>query len=217
MAKFQFSFKYLLWGDGPGPVLPAEPVHGLYFGYTQRSLWDITGNSSPFYDTSYMPELIYGYLPPPDHSTGWHWRGVQTAVQHESNGKAGTDSRSLNIVYVKPTVAFDAGAGWEFLFTPKVFFYIGGLSDNPDLTRYRGYGEYSLTVLKDEVALRLLGRLGSRADRGSIEADLTFPLKFHSGGFATFIMVQYFDGYGESLLDYRSKSHTVRFGVALVR
>ena len=216
-AKFQFSFKYRVWGSGDNATMPAEPPHGLYFGYTQRSLWDITSYSSPFYDTSYMPELLYQYRPPPASTPGWQWYGFQASVQHESNGKADPDSRSMNLVYFKPTIGWVTANGWQFMFTPKVFVYIGGLSDNPDLPRYRGYGEYTLTILKRNLALSFLGRIGNRADKGSIQADLTVPVKLSSGGFATFLLVQYFDGYGESLLDYRSRSHTVRAGVSLVR
>lgn len=216
-AKFQFSFKYRLWGESSGPVIPAEPVHGVYFGYSQRSLWDITAASSPFYDTSYMPEFFYEFRPTPTATTGWQWRGFAGGVQHESNGQAGPQSRSLNIVYVKPTITFATRNGWRFTLAPRFFYYIGGLSDNPDLTRYRGYGEYRVTVLKDGLSLGLMARVGSHADRGSLQADFTVPLKVRSGGFATFVLLQYFDGYGESLLGYRSKSHALRVGVSLVR
>ncbi len=216
-AKFQFSFKYRVWGSGRNPAMPAEPAHGIYFGYTQRSLWDITAYSSPFYDTSYMPELMYQYRPPPTSRSGWRWYGFQASVQHESNGKDEPDSRSMNLVYFKPTVGYVTPNGWQLIFTPKVFYYIDNLSDNPDLPRYRGYGEYTLTILKSNIALSLLGRIGSRADRGSIQADLSVPVRMSTGGFGTFLVIQYFDGYGESLLDYRSKSRTIRAGVALVR
>ncbi len=220
-AKFQFSFKYRLLGDEREPGPATAPLRGLYFGYTQRSLWDVTAASSPFLDTSYMPELMFESLARDQRSAGpvsFHWLGFQAAVQHESNGKSDPDSRSLNLLYVRPMLAFGRRDGWWLVFAPKIFAYVGGLSDNPDLARYRGYGEYSLILTKnDSLAVTLTGRIGDRGDRGSLQVDVTYPLRMKFGDFATFVMVQYFDGYGESLLDYQKKSSALRVGVALVR
>ncbi len=220
-AKFQFSFKYLLFGDGAAATPPRPSLRGLYFGYTQRSLWDITAQSSPFYDTSYMPELLYESLAPGGRAEshgGYHWLGYQTAVHHESNGRAGDFSRSANTVYLRPMWGFGRPAGWWLVVAPKMFFYVGGLSDNPDLARYRGYSELSLTITRhNRLSLALTGRIGSHWDRGSIQADLTYPLQAPVGGFATFVLLQYFNGYGESLLDYRQRSSTARLGFSLVR
>ena len=220
-AKFQFSFKYLILGDQAASIPLRSSLHGLYFGYTQRSLWDVTASSSPFYDTSYMPELTYESLTSVagwEAHGGYHWLGYQTAVQHESNGRPDPDSRSTNIVYLRPMLGFGRPAGWWLVFAPKLYFNIGGLSDNPDLPIYRGYGEYSMIVSKgNRLSLALTGRIGSHWDKGSIQADLTYPLQAPVGGFATYLLVQYFNGYGESILDYNQKSSTVRGGVSLVR
>ena len=220
-AKFQFSLKYRLFGDDTalGTLYPS--LNGLYFGYTQRSVWDITSQSSPFYDTSYMPELMFQSLAPlkgTGRATGLQWLGYQASFQHESNGRGGPESRSMNLVYVRPMLAFGRRDGWWLVFAPKLFAYVGGLSDNPDLARYRGYGEYALILTKnDNLSLSLTGRIGDHWDKGSLQVDLTYPLKAKFGDVATFMLVQYFDGYGESLLDYQKKSTTVRAGFSLVR
>ncbi|MEO6992806.1 MAG: phospholipase A, partial [Lacunisphaera sp.] len=107
-AKFQFSFKYRLLGNNGrlGDKVPA--LRGVYLGFTQRSLWDITANSSPFFDTSYMPELMYESQSFLDLGKpgGFQILGFQAGVRHESNGKDGLESRSLNIAYFRPGVAF---------------------------------------------------------------------------------------------------------------
>ncbi|MDD2765686.1 MAG: phospholipase A [Opitutaceae bacterium] len=220
-AKFQFSFKYRLWGDDSAPGTQYPSLHGVYFGYTQRSVWDITSYSSPFYDTSYMPELIFQSLVPMQGTgrvAGLQWLGYQAAAQHESNGQGVVASRSMNLVYVRPMLAFGRRDGWWLVFAPKLFAYVGGLSDNPDLARYRGYGEYALLLTKNNnLSLTLTGRIGSHWDKGSLQVDLTYPLRARFGDFATFMLVQYFDGYGESLLDYQKRSSTVRAGFSFVR
>lgn len=220
-AKFQFSFKYRLLGDQGelGEKLPE--LRGLYFGFTQRSLWNIQAASSPFYDTSYMPELIYESqaLVKPGTGGGFHWLGFQAGVRHESNGRDGADSRSLNIVYVRPGVAFGRLDGWSLILAPRVFAYIGGLSDNPDLGDYRGNLELLVVAGRnDGLALALTGRAGYGARKGSLQADLTIPLKSRRFfDFATYLLIQYWNGYGESLLGYNKQSSTVRAGFSLVR
>ena len=133
-AKFQFSFKYRLVGENSKFGDMISPSHGLYFAYTQRSLWDLQADSSPFYDTSYMPELFFEWLASDDNnSAGWvHLLGLQTGFRHESNGKAGTDSRSLNIGYLRTGMVFGSLTGWQLIVAPRVFSYIGTASDNAD-------------------------------------------------------------------------------------
>jgi outer membrane phospholipase A len=220
-AKFQFSFKYRLLGDKSTAGTLNPPLGGVYFGYTQRSIWDITSYSSPFYDTSYMPELMYESLTPAPAEPGFlgfKWYGYQASVQHESNGRDGTSSRSLNLFYVRPIVGRDLGENWTLGFAPKLFVYVDNLSDNRDLARYRGYGEYMLVLSRrNSWSLTALGRIGSHFDRGSIQLDWSYPLRISYWNFASYLLVQYFDGYGESLLGYNRKSHMLRAGFELVR
>src|SRR5882672_383074 len=83
-VKFQFSVKYRLLSM-PGKV----HLHNLNLGYTQRSLWDIKAPSSPFFDTSYMPEMFWESLAPAETliGAGAHWLGYHAGLQHESNGR----------------------------------------------------------------------------------------------------------------------------------
>ncbi len=220
-VKFQFSFKYRVVGDRSTAGTINPPLRGLYFGYTQRSVWDITSYSSPFYDTSYMPELMWESLAPAPAAPGFlgfRWFGYQASLQHESNGRDGDKSRSLNLVYVRPVIGRDLGARWSLLFAPKLFYYVDNLSDNPDLELYRGYGEYALVLSRRKSwSLSMTGRIGSHFDRGSVQFDFTYPLRVSYWNFASFLMIQYFEGYGESLLSYNTKSHMLRMGCSLVR
>lgn len=217
-AKFQLSFKYRVVGDSGGDADRTQ--NSVQFGYTQRSLWSIRASSSPFYDTSYVPELFYEYLTPesPGESGRFTFLGLQTGYAHESNGRAGLSSRSLNTLFLRPAVAFGRLDGWRVILEPRVSGYIFDLSDNPELKRYRGYGEMRAIVGRnDGPELSLTGRVGTAWDYGTYQADLTIPLHFQSSDFASYLLLQYFDGYGESLITYREKSSVLRVGFSFVR
>jgi len=220
-AKFQFSFKYRLVGEN-GRLGDEMPVlRGIYLGFTQRSLWDIQAESSPFYDTSYMPELMFQSesVVDPSDGGGFKFLGYQAGLRHESNGRDGPDSRSLNIAYVRPAFAFGRLDGWNLILAPRLFTYVSDLSNNPDIRAYRGNLELMAVFGRNDWgALALTGRLGSGAHKGSLQADLTIPVKFDKlFDFATYLLIQYWNGYGESLRSYNQRSDTVRAGFSLVR
>ena len=217
-AKFQFSFKYKLMGFGEATEQRVPST--LQFAFSQRSIWDITASSSPFYDTSSMPELFYEALAPmPQKSSAWFtWLGYQAGYKHESNGRAGSVSRSMNTLFAQPVFVLGALDRWFVVVAPRIFTYIGGLSDNPDLTDYRGYGQLRLVIGKNTGPLLMYtGIIGRRWDHVTTQLDFTVPVRTHLFDFETYFLVQYFNGYGESLLAYREKSETVRAGFSLVR
>lgn len=206
----------LNFGD---PDAPDTSKRTLQFGYTQRSLWDIDSSSSPFYDTSYMPSLFFESLAPAPQDDGWFtWLGWQGGYQHESNGRDSADSRSLDTLFVRPGVALGDLDGWHLIASPRLRTYLGGLSDNPRLKDYRGYVEWSLTLGKnDGPSLTYTGWAGKDFDHFTTQLDLTIPLRMKIVDFGTYLILQYYSGYGESLLDYDQRSETVRVGISLVR
>lgn len=217
-AKFQLSFKYRLRSFGAGD--PEHALHTLQFGYTQRSLWDIDAGSSPFYDTSYMPSLFYEVFDPaPTANAGLvTWLGLQTGYQHESNGQGPPDSRSLNTLFFRRAVMIGTFEDWHVYISPKLLAYVGGLSDNPDLKDYRGYGEWMIALGKGHgPTLTYTGWAGSKFDHFSTQLDLTVPVRSKLLDFATYFTLQYFSGYGESLRTYNQRTETVRAGFSLVR
>ena len=138
---------------------------------------------------------------------------------HDSNGRDGALSRQVNIVFFRPTFNFGDPEGFHAYVSPKAYFYVGDLSENPDIQRYRGYVDARFVVgWRQGLEFSLLGRIGSRADRGSVLMDLTFPLKdLLYKNVDLYLDVQYFDGYGEVLRNYNQRTQALRFGFALVR
>ena len=218
-AKFQISFAYqLLNNDGPlAEKVPA--LKGFHIAYTQTSLWDWNAPSAPFYDTSYKPEFFYSWENVTrGASTNWLQLDLQGALKHESNGQNGADSRSLNIAYFRPTLTLGRDDGLQLTLQPRVWTYLGSLSDNPDITDYRGYVDLrAIAGWKRGLQLSALGRMGKDGNHQGLQLDLTYPTMRFFGSFSLYLDVQYFTGYGESLLGYNKKTDELRVGFALFR
>lgn len=214
-ARFQLSFKYRLFDASTGYGQDRPWLSGLYFGYTQNSLWDLSTESKAFRDTSYRPSLF------------WYWErrvgeaayfdGARVGVEHESNGNEGDQSRSINIFFVRPEWRWQLAEGGTFAFTPKLYAYLDK-EENTDIAHYRGYVDWRVRFESGAnwIATAVLRR--GTADKGSVLVDLsrrTRDLKF--GPVSGYFHVQFFAGYGESILDYnvRRKSQ-LRFGFAIV-
>ncbi len=212
-AKFQISLAVRLLDLSPGDA----SRDGLYAAYSQTSFWDLQSESKPFFDSSYRPEAWW-HVGLPD-GAGLTGLGLEPGVGHESNGKGGSDSRSMNHVFLRAIGRWTAGDLTVFA-SPRVRYYVEK-EDNPDIPRYRGYVDLSGGLrMKDGVGLSLLGRIGSRADRGSLQVEITHPIAPLTGDSVPgFLYLQWYAGYGETLLAYdeRSPQPRVMFGYALVR
>lgn len=216
-AQFQFSFKYRL-------LMPKDPnskrlLDNLYFGYTQTSIWDLSEASKPFRDTSYRPSLFY-YVA----DTGWHSRfftsmGFQAGLEHQSNGLAGDDSRSINIAFIRPTWRFGNPNDYHLSISPKVYYYLQK-SENADIAKYRGYADLQVKYGKpDGLQLATTLRKGTHGWNGSVDSQLTYPLaKFLGSAWGGYLWVGYFNGYGEDILDYNQRHHWIaRVGYSISR
>lgn len=67
--------------------------------------------------------------------------GFAAGYERESNGKDGDDSRSLDILFVKPSFSFGDMADFRWTFTPKLHIHLEK-EDNRDMVCYRGYGDF---------------------------------------------------------------------------
>lgn len=218
-AKFQISFKYQLLNASGGLAQKAPALKGFNVAYTQTSLWDLSAPSAPFYDTSYKPAFIYSQERVVGGEGGDSFRlDLLGGAQHESNGQDGADSRSLNILFFRPTFVLGRDDDFQLTLQPRVWCYVGDLSDNPDIDDYRGNFDLR-TVLgwRRGLQLSVLGRMGQDADNFSAQLDLTYPMMSIFGNFSFYLQAQYFTGYGESLLRYNERSDMFRLGLALYR
>lgn len=212
-ARFQLSFKYRLFDRGLGWGGEQPWLTGFYLGYTQTSFWNLEGDSKPFRDTSYRPSLFWAWARTDDKT----WiDALRAGFEHESNGKEGVDSRSIDILFLRPEWRWDLANGKRLEFAPKLYGYLDK-EENPDIQRYRGYVDWQLRYGDETRSWRGMVRVGT-AGKGSLTLDWferTRVLGF--GPVSGYFHVQFFAGYGEDILDYdrRFKSQ-LRLGFAIV-
>lgn len=204
-AKFQISFKVLTWkkmfGDNGD----------LFVAYTQRSYWQLYDEafSSPFRETNYEPEVFVKF-DTDFNVVGLKNRFIIIGFNHQSNGQSEPLSRSWNRIYA----AFVAERG-NLAMILKPWYRIPENEeddDNPDIEKYLGYGELVAAYRFKEHVLSLMLRnnLRVKENKGSVELGWSFPITHKVRGY-----VQYFNGYGESLIDYDDTANRVGFGVML--
>ena len=217
-ARLQLSFKYRLFDERGALARILPGIGSIYFGFTQTSLWDIGGHSSPFRDTSYRPSLFY-YDPQLVASGGGRFlMGLETGVEHESNGRDGDRSRSINIAYVRPSWRWFIDDEHYFSIAPKIYAYLEK-KDNPDIDRYRGHVDLNLRYGKRDGWLFATTLRKGRGRFDSVQLDASYPIRqpffANAGGYLHF---QYFNGYGETLLDYNVRHRPqFRIGFSIVR
>jgi len=214
-ARFQISFKYRL-------VNPSDPArthffNHMYLGYTQRALWDLEGDSKPFVDVTYNPSLFWHkdrIWSPAEHSP--FYVGLAAGVEHKSNGRSGPDSRSLNDFFIQPEFRYRFGGGSTLAFTPRIKAYFAK-PDNHDYAHYAGHVDWKLRWAQDNgLVLTGLYRQGTQG-RTATQIETAWPLRRTFLNMNGYLHVQYFKGYGETLLGYDQKSSgQVRLGLALV-
>ncbi len=206
-AKFQLSFKTRL---GTVKRLPGTPASNLplYFGYTQKSFWEISKKSAPFRESSYNPEVFAVYAREnPDLGARF---SLTLGAEHESNGMGGGDSRSWNRAYIQPSYERDLSGDYKGLIALKVWKGFRVEENNIDIRDYYGIFEATAGVAKKGwFRISATGRKGKKG--GAIQADLmtnfdTVKLPFD-------FYFQYWQGEGESLINY--KRHTTNWGVGM--
>lgn len=218
LARFQLSFKYRVFDPESLFVTTVPALRGLHFAYTQTSLWDLGSDSKPFRDTSYRPSFFYEWRFPSSPASR-NLVGARVGYEHESNGRDGESSRSIDTLFATLDWRIGLGDGSSYIgVTPKVWTYLDR-DENPDIYRYRGYGELGLRFGRDDGWLARLRLRRAAGGEGSTQLDLSYPLTRRIlAETATYLHLQVFHGVGETLLDYdQSQDAQFRIGFSIQR
>lgn len=201
-VKFQFSMKFPIIDnlfDGHG---------SLQFAYTNLSFWQAYNKnvSSPFRETVHEPEVFLIF------ENDWEFMGfknrlIQLGVVHQSNGQSGVLSRSWNRAYAD--FIFEHG-NYYLSFKPWHRIESSGSDDNPDIEKYMGHAEFRAAYAGDKHTLSIMLRNNFHSPNyGALEINWSFPMSRRVKWF-----VQYFNGYGESLIDYNAPVNRLGIGIA---
>jgi phospholipase A1 len=206
-AKFQLSIKM------PLAVGLFEDKMDIFAAYTNRSFWQVYNDdiSSPFRETNHEPEAWFQFR------NDWQFFGIKNRVNsfgfvHQSNGQGGVLSRSWNRLYANFLFEYK-----DLVFGIKPWYRIqedADDDDNPDITDFMGHFEMTGAYKwKDHTfSLMLRNNLESGFEKGTVQATWSFPLwnyPYLKG------YVQWFNGYGESMIDYNQHSNSIGIGFAL--
>jgi phospholipase A1 len=202
--KFQLAFQTKLADDlfgGNGD---------LWFGYTQVAFWQLFNGeiSAPFRETNYEPEGYLSFLVDRE-VLGLRLRNVNVGLVHQSNGRAEPLSRSWNRVFADLQLA---RGDFALSFKPWIRIKEDPAEDNnPDIENY--LGRYELRLLyhwRGHLFSGMLRNLFDSEHRLNSELAWSFPIARRLRG-----LVQWYNGYGESLIDYNFNTHRIGVGVLL--
>lgn len=204
--KFQISLGLPFWHGivGKNSVLGAS--------YTSQSLFQFSNfnHSSPFRDTKHEPQLFVGWTTERALPWGWRLNEIEAGINHQSNGRSNDElkSRSWNRIYSRFSAVKD---NWIVEFKP--WWRIPesrAQDDNPDITKYRSYGDLTVGYIKDKHQIKLTGHYHPKHNKGGLEVSYNYTLTKRIA-----LYMQYYTGYGESLLDYNRNTKRIGIGIAL--
>jgi phospholipase A1 len=201
-VKFQISVRQKLTKS----TLPGGTY--LYLCYTQKVFWNILEKSLPMTDLNFNPGIG---LAKPVFKNGKYIGKFILQLEHESNGRDSIESRSWN----RLSLGGDVLITNNFLVHAKVWIpYVDG-EHNKDLLKYVGIMQAGVELTSDDRrwkgSLLLTKRKTWRLDFNTV-AEISWQFSRNADWN---LFVQYYNGYGEGLLDYNKFSSHLRAGVVI--
>lgn len=210
-TKFQFSFKVGIVDSF------FKNRASLQFGFTQTSFWQVYNkkSSAPFRETNYEPEVFLTYNPKGLQSYNWSSSYI-FGFTHQSNGRSSLESRSWNRLYIQKlwdlkTFVISTKAWYRIPEKEKIDPEESEGDDNPQINFYMGYFELmGLSQIHDNTFTLMLRNNLKSNNRGALQFSWSKPInekyKFY---------FQYFNGYGENLIDHDRNSNRVSIGLII--
>jgi phospholipase A1 len=203
-AKFQVSMKAPLWRN------MFDTNNDLMFAFTSISWWQIDNDddnqSNAFRETNYEPEVFVRHYGGPKLPFGGQLSAFDVGFNHQSNGRTQLLSRSWNrlmgrayLDYGDVAVALRA---WYRLPEDDED------DDNKYMYRYYGAGDVTVAYAPNKNTFTAMLRPGT--EENGVELTWSYPISKQLR-----IYTQYWNGYGESLLDYNVRTERIGIGIAL--
>ena len=201
-VKFQLSIAQRLTKT----TLPLNSY--LFIAFSIKAMWNVFENSLPMRDLNFNPGLGWSF---PFFSKGRYAGKFTFMIEHESNGRDGEESRSWNkISFAGSTLVNE----WLMVHS-KFWIPIVDGENNRDILKYSGIYQGGLAVTTPNQrfgwALTLVKRKGWNLNFNTI-------LEFNWRIFPKdneYFFVQYYNGFGECMLDYNKFHSRIRVGMVI--
>ena len=201
-VKFQISFRQRLTKS----ILPFHSH--LFLSYSQKAIWNVLEESLPFHDLNFNPAIgVQKLVISKDKLVGT----ASLILEHESNGRDGEASRSWN----KISFAGEAFIDRNLMVHAKTWIPIIDGQQNKDILKYSGIFQAGAQFLTDDqrwvADVTFVKRKGWNLNCNTI-IDLGFRLSKKRN---QYLMLHFYDGYGENMLDYNKYHCNVRMGLLI--
>lgn len=205
--QFQLSFKI--------PLITQIKFLGkeldIYGAYTNRSFWQFFDeeDSIPFRETNHEPE-IWAQLHTDKDFFHFNLHTVSVGINHQSNGQSGLLSRGWNRLFLQTQLQHDNSA-----LNVKTWIRFDEQDEFDNSFHYNKYlGDFEIEAAHQAgdstYAITVRNRYKWN-QYGAIQLDYTHPLTKRLKGY-----IQYFNGYGDSLIELEHRSQKIGFGIVLV-
>ncbi|MBQ9466270.1 MAG: phospholipase A [Muribaculaceae bacterium] len=202
-VKFQVSISQRLTKS----VLPFDSYLYLYF--TQKAMWNIFEESMPFHDLNFNPGIGIARL---IIVKGRLVGKMAITLEHESNGRDGEASRSWNKISLSGAAFIDR----NFMVHGKWWIPIVDGANNRDILKYSGLFQAGIQAITNNQRwvfdFTYVKRKNWNPFSGNVQIDVGFRLSRKAN---QFLMLQYYGGYGECLLDYNKYHSRLRIGLLI--
>ena len=211
-VKFQVSVKLDLWRNIAG-----REGMALSIGYTQRSIWLLYGESSPFKDNMYIPG-IYFNVP---------FKGgcdfLLTGFEHRSNGrplhKSPKDgmSRSVNYLFAEYSHVFPFGLTLQANLRAGLAYYEDDM-DQRMFYRYLGYATFTAGYDSPKKRLYAMSSVTPRFSPLGVNATAEFGCRISPPAVGAYVFCQFHYGFDDALCDCLDDTKAVpylRLGIIL--
>lgn len=182
----------------------------LYLFYTQKCFWNVLENSMPMTDLNFNPGIG---LTKPLFVKGRYIGKLTFLLEHESNGRDSIQSRSWN----RAALAANIFVTKNLMVHGKIWVPIVDGVNNKDIVKYCGFWQVGFQALSDNRrftgGITLVKRSGWNLN-ANVVLDLAYRI-FKKDN--QYLFLQFYNGYGEGLLDYNKFHSQVRIGLLIRR
>lgn len=201
-VKFQVSIQQKLTKS----TLPGGSY--LYFYYTQKVFWNVLEKSLPMTDLNFNPGI--GVAKPVFHK-GRYIGKFSFQIEHESNGRDSIQSRSWNKISFGGNILLTT----NWLIHAKFWIPIVDGEHNKDILKYKGIFQIGAQAMTNDNRWKFGLLLVKRKD-WKLNYNIIGEIKYRFSKKADWsIFLQYYNGYGEDLLDYKVFKSQLRGGIVI--